>query len=79
MIGEGWVCMGFHALVAPRSFLVSCGAEDTPDRWKALNHAVEVYKLLGYENRIAIHSRPAHSPTEESNEVIYRFFEHFLK
>jgi len=38
-----------------------------------------VTRLLGRENRVAMTNRPAHSPTEESNEQIYLFFEHFLK
>ncbi len=68
-----------HALMAPRPFLVSGGSEDFPQRWKALNHAIAVNKLLGYENRVAMTNRPTHSPTEESNEQIYLFFEYFLK
>jgi dienelactone hydrolase len=67
-----------HALMAPRPFLVSGGAEDPPERWRALNHTVAVNRLLGHENRVAMTNRPAHAPTEESNEHIYRFFEHFL-
>ena len=68
-----------HALMAPRPFLVSGGSEDPPERWKALNHSIAVNRLLGRENRVAMTNRPAHSPTEESNEQIYLFFEHFLK
>jgi hypothetical protein len=68
-----------HALHAPRPFLVSGGAEDQPERWKALNHAVAVNKLLGYENRVGMTNRKTHDPTEESNERLYEFFEHFLK
>jgi Prolyl oligopeptidase family len=68
-----------HALMAPRPFLVSGGSEDTPERWKALNHAVAVNRLLGAENRVAMTNRKGHSPTVESNEQVYRFFEHFLK
>ncbi len=68
-----------HVLMAPRPFLVSGGSEDPPERWKALNHSVAVNRLLGYENRVAMTNRPAHAPTEESNEQIYLFFEHFLK
>jgi hypothetical protein len=67
-----------HALMAPRPFLVSGGSEDGPERWKALNHARAVNRLLGYENRVAMTNRPAHSPTPESNEQVYAFFEHFL-
>ena len=68
-----------HALMAPRPFLVSGGSEDPPERWKALNHSIAVNRLLGHENRVAMTNRPAHSPTEASNEQIYLFFEHFLK
>jgi hypothetical protein len=68
-----------HALMAPRPFLVSGGSEDPPGRWRALNHAVAVNQLLGYENRVAMTNRPGHSPTEESNEQVYRFLEHVLK
>ena len=68
-----------HALMAPRPFLVSGGSEDSPGRWKALNHSIAVNRLLGLENRVAMHNRPDHTPNPESNEVIYGFFEHFLK
>src|SRR6185436_19618664 len=68
-----------HALMAPRPFLVSGGSEDPPERWKALNHAVAVNKLLGQEDRVAMTNRKGHNPTPESNEAIYLFFEHFLK
>jgi hypothetical protein len=68
-----------HALMAPRPFLVSGGAEDQPERWKALNHAVAVNKFLGHGNRVAMTNRKGHAPTAESNEQIYLFFELFLK
>jgi hypothetical protein len=68
-----------HALMAPRPFLVSGGAEDRPERWKALNHAIAVNDLLGYKYRVAMTNRAGHSPTPESNEQLYRFFEMFLK
>jgi len=68
-----------HALMAPRPFLVSGGSEDPPSRWKALNHAVEVNRLLGFEDRVAMHNRPEHGPNPESNEVIYSFFERWLR
>lgn len=68
-----------HALMAPRPFLVSGGAEDTVERWQALRHAVAVNRLLGYENRVAMTNRPAHDPTPESNEQIYRFCEWALR
>ena len=67
-----------HALLAPRPFLVSGGAEDPPARWLALNHLVALNRLLGYTNRVAMTSRPEHSPNEESNAQLYAFFESFL-
>jgi hypothetical protein len=67
-----------HVLMAPRPFLVSGGAEDQPKRWKALNHSIEVNKLLGYTNRVAMTNRKTHGPTPESNEQIYVFLGHFL-
>ena len=54
------------------------GAEDGPQRWVVLNHAIAVNKLLGHDNRVAMTNRPTHDPTPESNEVLYLFFEHFL-
>jgi hypothetical protein len=65
-------------LMPPRPFLVSGGSEDTPERWTVLNHSIAVNKLLGYNNRVAMTNRPDHSPTDESNEQIYNFFEFFL-
>jgi hypothetical protein len=78
LLKEGRDLHELHALMAPRPFLVSGGSEDPVHRWRALNHTVAVNKLLGCENRVAMTNRPKHSPTPESNEVIYRFFEHFL-
>lgn len=68
-----------HALMAPRPFLVSGGSEDSPARWPALNHAVAVNQLLGATNRVAMTHRKDHTPTAESNELLYLFFEYFLK
>ena len=68
-----------HALMAPRPFLVSGGSEDGPHRWEALNHTIAVNDLLGTKNRVAMTNRPDHSPNEESNNVIYNFFENFLR
>ncbi|WP_372947599.1 hypothetical protein [Mariniphaga sp.] len=78
LVKEGYDLHELHALMAPRPFLVSGGSSDPPDRWKALNHTIAVNKLLGYNNRVAMTNRPEHSPNEESNEQIYRFFEYFL-
>lgn len=79
LIQRGHDLQELHALMAPRPFLVSGGAEDTPKRWKALNHSVAVNTLLGYTNRVAMTNRKTHSPTPESNDQIYAFFEYFLK
>ncbi len=67
-----------HALMAPRPFLVSGGSEDPPSRWQALNHTVQLNRILGYQNRVTMTNRPDHAPNDDSNEVIYAFFEHFL-
>ena len=79
LIEDGRNLHDLHALMAPRPFLVSGGSEDYPARWRSLNHAVEVNRFLGYSNRVAMHNRPAHPPTAESNEIAYLFFEHVLK
>jgi len=78
LVAQGHDLHELHALMAPRPFLVSGGAEDTPARWPALTHAIAVNRLLGFEQRVGMTNRPAHNPTEESNAAIYRFFEHFL-
>lgn len=75
MIEQGRDLHELHALIAPRPFFVSGGSEDPLERWAALNHAREVNHLLGFSNRVAMTSRPAHTPTEASNEQLYRFFE----
>ncbi len=79
MIETGRDLHELHALMAPRPFLVSGGAEDPPKRWQALNHTVAVNRLLGYTNRVAMTNRDTHDPTPQSNEQLYAFFEHFLK
>ena len=79
LLKEGRDLHELHALMAPRPFLVSGGAEDTARRWEALNHSIAVCDLLGVKNRVAMTNRPLHSPNPESNEQIYLFFEHFLK
>ncbi len=67
-----------HALMAPRPFLVSGGAEDPPKRWAALNHTIAINRLLGFEGRVSMNNREKHSPTEESNEQVYRFLKYWL-
>jgi dienelactone hydrolase len=42
MVAEGRDLTELHALMAPRPFFVSGGAEDPPERWRALNHLVQV-------------------------------------
>lgn len=79
MMASGRDLHELHALMAPRPFLVSGGAEDHPARWSALVHAIEVNRLLGYENRVAMTNRKTHGPTPESNAQIYAFFEYFMK
>lgn len=79
MIEKGMDLHELHALMAPRPFLVSGGSEDGPARWIALNHSVAVNKLLGFENRVGMTNRKVHSPEAAANEVVYAFFEHFLK
>jgi dienelactone hydrolase len=79
MIETGRDLHELHALMAPRPFLVSGGAEDPPKRWQALNHTVAVNKLLGQANRVAMTNRPTHDPTAESNDQLCAFFEYFLR
>jgi pimeloyl-ACP methyl ester carboxylesterase len=68
-----------HALLAPRPFFVSGGAEDPAERWKALNHLVKVNDLLGAKHRVAMTTRPKHDPNAEANEALYTWFEWALK
>ncbi|MEX2513813.1 MAG: GDSL-type esterase/lipase family protein [Cyclobacteriaceae bacterium] len=68
-----------HVLMAPRPFLVSGGSEDPEERWIPLNYSLEVNQLYGHKNRVGMTNREDHSPNEASNEIIYTFFEYFLK
>jgi hypothetical protein len=79
LIENGHDLHELHALMAPRPFLVSGGSEDTLERWPALNHAVAVNQLLGSTNRVGLTTRKDHTPTPESNELLYLFFDYFLK
>jgi dienelactone hydrolase len=67
------------ALMAPRPFLVSGGAQDPPEHWVVLNNINRVYKLLDAPDRVGMTNRGGHYPTEESNRQMYAFFDHFLK
>lgn len=75
LVEGGHDLVELHALMAPRPFLVSGGTADLPERWSALNHSIAVNRLLGDEDRVALTSRDGHSPTQEENERVYRFFE----
>lgn len=66
------------ALIAPRPFFVSGGSEDSPERWRVLNHGIQVNRLLGRSERVGMSNRPDHTPNEASNAQLYAFFEHFL-
>ena len=79
MIELGRDLQEIHALIAPRPFLVSGGAEDRPARWIPLNHLLTVNQLLGATNRVVMTNRQFHAPNESSNAVLYMFFEHYLK
>ncbi|MBM97903.1 MAG: hypothetical protein CMJ77_02160 [Planctomycetaceae bacterium] len=78
LVAEGRDLHELHALMAPRPFLVSGGSEDPPERWQALNHSVEVNRLLGFSDRVAMTNRREHAPNADSNEVIYEFFAEHL-
>jgi dienelactone hydrolase len=78
LVDQGHDVVELHALMAPRPFLVSGGTADLPERWTALNHAIAVNKLLGCENRVAMTSRQTHTPTEQANEQVYKFFQWWL-
>jgi hypothetical protein len=79
LIAEGHELIELQALMAPRPFLVSGGAEDPPKRWAALNHLRAVNQLLGHSDRVAMTNREKHDPNPESNAAIVAFFEQWLK
>jgi hypothetical protein len=67
-----------QALLVPRPFLVSGGAEDPPERWGALGEIRGLYSIFGVEHGVAMTNRAGHDPTFESNEEIYLFLEGVL-
>lgn len=67
-----------HALMAPRPFLVSGGAEDPPERWAALMSTVRVNEFLGYQNRVGMTNREAHMPDPAANSIIMAFLKWYL-
>jgi dienelactone hydrolase len=79
LVEGGHDLVELHALMAPRPFLVSGGTADMLERWPALNHAIAVNRVLGYENRVAMTNRKEHGPSEKDNEQVYKFFEWWLK
>jgi prolyl oligopeptidase family protein len=79
LIAEGHDLHELHALMAPRPFLVSGGAQDRPDHWTALNHSIQLNEFLGHANRVAMTMRNGHTPTPESNGQVYAFLTHFLR
>ena len=79
LVEAGHDLIELHALMAPRPFLVSGGTADLAERWPALNHAIAVNKLLGFDHRVALTAREGHTPTAEANEQVYRFFEWCLQ
>lgn len=79
LVAAGHDLVELHALMAPRPFLVSGGTADMAERWPALNHAIVVNRLLGYENRVAMTNRKEHGPSAKDNKQVYRFFEWWLK
>lgn len=78
LIAAGRDLHELHALMAPRPFLVSGGAEDTIVRWRPLNHALEVNRLLGFEHRVAMTNRERHAPDPTSNAQAFLFLEAWL-
>jgi acetyl esterase/lipase len=79
LVAEGRDLHELHALMPPRPFLVSGGAQDRPEHWEALNHAIAVNEFLGHSGRVAMTMRDGHTPTTQSNAQVYAFLEHFLK
>ena len=53
-------------------------ADVNRERLEALNRLVEVNRLLGYERRVGLSSRPEHTILPETSEQICLFFQHFL-
>lgn len=79
LVADGRDLHELLALMPPRPFLVSGGAEDGPARWRALNHVLAVDALLGVRRGVAMTNRPAHEPTDESNAQIDAFLESVLQ
>jgi hypothetical protein len=78
-IEQGMDLHEIHALIAPRPFLVSGGSEDPVERWNALYHLRKINDVLGHNHKVFFTQRKGHGPTDESNDQLIAFFEHFLK
>ncbi len=78
LLDQGHDLHELHALMAPRPFLVSGGAQDRPVHWPALNQTIRLNEFLGAKDRVAMTMRNGHTPTAESNAQVYAFFTHFL-
>ena len=78
IVEKGMDLHELHALICPRPFFVSGGAEDPVSRWTALNHSVAVNRLLGVEKRVGMSLRPEHKISPEASSQIADFFVHFL-
>ena len=68
-----------HALICPRPVLLAGGTEDPPENWRALNHLVEINRVLGYKDRVAMTHRATHVPTAEALEKTLLFLEYHLR
>lgn len=79
LVESGDDLVTLHALMAPRPLLVSGGTEDKPENWQALNHLLAVNHLLGFDDRVAMTSRPTHVPTPAALEMELAFLEYWLK
>lgn len=79
LVDAGDDLVDLHALMAPRPVHVSGGTEDPPRNWLALNHLVEINKVLGFEHRVALTSRATHVPTAEALQLELAFLEYWLK
>ena len=79
LVEAGDDLVDLHALMAPRPVLVGGGVQDPQRNWVALNHRVEVNKVLGVKNRAALSARKTHRPTPEALEVELAWLEYWLK
>ncbi|MCS7047321.1 MAG: hypothetical protein NZO58_13260, partial [Gemmataceae bacterium] len=79
LIESGHDLVDLHALMAPRPVLVGGGVQDPPKNWLALNHLVEVNRVLGVKDRVALTARKTHVPTPEALDWEVSWLEYHLK